>query len=186
MFDAAEYIHLAMHASKKGDSHAALTYLKEALLMEPESATAHYLMAAEHAEIGLSQRAIDGMTNTLRLDPGLDIARFQLGLLYLQSGDISSANECFTHLTSTAKDESLIAFSKAYIHLAEEKVGDAIHAIREGLSGCTNAHLKSDMERVLDSLHSQPTAHTDVSSSSDAKHGSKLMLAAYRDSIEPH
>lgn len=83
MFDADEYLHLALHASGTGDHHACMRYLEEVLQREPRSACAIYLLAVQHAELGLTQRAITGIKTALSIDPDLEIARFQLGLLLM-------------------------------------------------------------------------------------------------------
>src|SRR5262245_33438307 len=83
MLDAEEYFHLALHASAAGDHHACMTYLEQVLQREPLNARAIYLLAVQHAELGLTQRAVAGIKAALAIDPDLEIARFQLGLLLM-------------------------------------------------------------------------------------------------------
>ena len=152
MLDAAEYLHLAIHASSKGDHHAALSYLKETLKQEPGNAKAVYLLAAEHAELGLFERAIAGMEAALRLDSQLEMARFQLGLLYLQGNQVSNAKAHFSAL-SKSQDRGLQAFAAAMEALTEDKTALAQEKLAFGLAHAdNNPALKADMQRMLDRL----------------------------------
>jgi len=178
MLDASEYLHLAINASQNGDHHAALNYLNKALELEPKNAAARYFQAAEHAELGLMERAHAGMIDALELDPGMDIARFQLGLLSLQLSKMDAARSTFSSLRDISKDISLREFSSAYLELLDEQTQTAIGHLALGLSNCTNAALKKDMEQVLASLSE---THSPISP--DAAEPS-VFLGAYRNTIE--
>src|SRR4051794_17266108 len=82
-FDADEYFHLALHASSVRDPHACMAYLDEVLRRQPAHARALYLRAVQHAELGLVDRAAQGIRAALAIEPALEIARFHLGLLLL-------------------------------------------------------------------------------------------------------
>lgn len=184
MLDTAEYIHLAMHASRKGDNHAALGYLKEALGQEPGNAVARYLLAAEHAEIGLYDRAIAGMQEALRLAPELEIAAFQLGLLQLQTNQPEAALRTFADLAARAQDPALQSFAHAYQHMIGEEREPAMARLREGLACCDNEHLKGDMQRVLDRISAGDTTAATTPAPAAQPVGSAFILGAYRDNID--
>ncbi len=191
MLDSSEYIHLALHASQHGEPHAAMGYLKDALTQEPSNAIAHYLLAAEHAEIGLYERAIAGMEEALRLEPGIEIAQFQLGLLYLQTNQPDSALSRFQTLAAQAQDPSLKIFAQAYECMISAQGQGAAELLREGLALCQNEHLRGDMQRVLASLDAQattaaPTADTQADTSADKAAANTLLLSAYRDTLDSH
>ena len=179
MLDAAEYLHLAIHASSKGDHHAALSYLKEALQREPDNPKAVYLLAAEHAELGLYDRAIAGMEAALRLDGGLEMARFQLGLLYLQANQLDNAKGQFSALAKSA-DVGLSAFAGAMEALAEDKTALAQEKLAFGLAHTdNNPALKADMQRMLDRLLGGGAATAQEAPSSEA---ATVFLGAYQRS----
>lgn len=182
MLDTSELIHLAMHASKKGDTHAALNYLKDALEQEPGNAVARYLLAAEHAEIGLYDRAIDGMKEALALAPEIEIAAFQLGLLFLQTNQPEPALATFEELADRALDPALQSFARAYQHLIRDDVATAITGFSEGLACCSNDHLKGDIQRVLDRLTATGTPAAVPEAAPPM--GSAFMLGAYRDTLD--
>lgn len=155
MLDTDEYLHLALHASSVGNHHACMTYLKEVLQREPRQATAIYLLAVQHAELGLFARAIDGMKAALAIEPRLEIARFQLGWLFLNAGQMPQAREHFTTLGGTA-DEAMRAFAEAMIALTDNKMTLAREKLALGLSRkATNPALSNLMRGVLERLATQ-------------------------------
>lgn len=178
MLDASEYLHLAINASQNGDHHAALNYLNAALEIEPKNAAVHYFRAAEHAELGLLERAHAEMIEALELDPEMDIARFQLGLLSLQLSKLDDARSAFNSLQNTSQDMSLREFSGAYLELLDERIANAITRLTQGLTDCPNPALKTDMERVLASL-----SDTADLKSPDAAEPA-VFLGAYRNTFE--
>lgn len=186
MLDAAEYLHLALNASQKGDSHAALNYLKEVLALEPRNAPAQYLLAAEHAELGLYDRAIAGMETALELDPSLDTARFQLGLLYLQSSRKDDARLAFSELQARTLDTALGYCAQAYLAMLDEDAARAIPLLRQGIEACSaNPALRGDMERVLASLDDTASAPTPASGAETAAStAGTVFLGAYRNNEE--
>lgn len=181
MLDASEYLHLAIHASQENNHHAALNYLNQALQNDPNNPAIRYFLAAEHAELGLFERACSGMEEALALDPSMDVARFQLGLLYLQLQRTDEARNTFSALHSQTYEESLQAFAEGYLRLLDEKAEDAIELFERGLANCENPALKGDMTRVLASLKSDDTAApAEVSSEPDTP----VFLGAYRETLE--
>ena len=185
MLDATEYLHLAINASNKGDHHAALSYLKEALSREPENAKALYLLAAEYAELGLFDRAIEGMQQCLQLDPNIEMARFQLGLLFAQANKPEDAKAQWQQL-ATASDEALKVFSAAMIELLQDDKDSAARSLSLGISKCaSNPALKRDMEQLLMRISSPETLTVEQNEeSSESSTVSTVFLGAYRKSAE--
>jgi tetratricopeptide (TPR) repeat protein len=134
MLDAEEYFHLALHASAVGDHHACMTYLEEVLQREPRDARAIYLMAVQHAELGLTQRAIAGIKTALSIEPDLEIARFQLGLLLMF--DINQPREAKDYLERlcVSQNRALRAYSEAMIAMVDNEPVLARQKLAVGLS----------------------------------------------------
>ena len=134
MLDADEYFHLALHASSMGDHHACMTYLEEVLQREPCNARALYLRAVQHAELGLIQRAVAGIKTALSVEPDLDIARFQLGLLLLF--DINQPTEAKEYLQRLrcSPDRALRAYSEAMIAIVDNELTLARQKLAIGVS----------------------------------------------------
>lgn len=181
MLDAAEYLHLAIHASNEGNHHAALNHLKDALEIEPHNAQALYFLAAEHAELGLYDRACNGMKAALEVEPGLDVARFQLGLLCLQTQQPGEADKAFAWLASNSSAPDISKFAAGYQKIIASEVPEALALLRAGIEICDNGALKADMLRVIASLSEDPVTEPSEHSDSPA-----VFLGAYRDATEGH
>jgi len=182
MLDADEYMHLAIHASKEGDHHAALEHLHKAVELEPAHLSARYLLAAEHAELGLYERAYDEIDALLRLAPEMGTARFQQGLLALQLERQEEARFAFLTLSESSADDSLRAFATAYLYLLDDRRQDAIEQLSRGLSHCANAALTLDMGRVLTALSAENG--TTESAPAAADNAPAVFLGAYGNSAE--
>jgi tetratricopeptide (TPR) repeat protein len=175
MFDLDEYFHLALHASSVGQHGTCMTYLKEVLKQQPRNAPALYLLAAQHAEIGMLERAVSGIKAALAIEPGLEIARFQLGLLLLDSQRRSEAKENFAGLSGSA-DAALRLFSDAMIALSDEDRDSARRKLDAGLAQPGgNPALRSLMQRVLGALAQNDAATLTAPEPPDAR----IRLGAY-------
>lgn len=153
VLDAKEYLHLAINAMARDEHHAALNYIKEVLVLEPQNANALYLLGAEHAELGLYDRAIEEIEQALRIDPNIEMARFQLGLLYLKAGQIDGAIQAFAHLAAQAQADSLRAYAAGLAALCKDDIVVAREKLALGLSGDNNnPSLKKDMQELLNKL----------------------------------
>ncbi|MBB6091184.1 tetratricopeptide (TPR) repeat protein [Povalibacter uvarum] len=133
VLDADEYLHLAFHASAHGQHHACLSYLKEVLSLQPRNATALYLLATQHADLGLHARAIAGMKSALAIDPGLEAARFQLGWMLMDAGAVAEAKTHFGTLATSA-DQAMQSYASALGALADGNIVAAKSHIESGLS----------------------------------------------------
>ncbi len=153
MFDVEEYFHLALHAGSVGQHHGCMTYLKEILQQQPENAPAIYLLAVQHAELGLFERAVSEMKAALAIEPTIEIARFHLGLLLLLDRNRrTEAKESFAALSGSS-DSALRTFSAAMIALADGHSRVARELLALGLSQeSANRALSSLMRHVLDGL----------------------------------
>lgn len=152
MIDTEERFHLALHAASMGQPHVCVPYLRQVLQEQPTHARAMHLLAAQHAEIGLYERAISGMKAALAIEPQLEIARFQLGLLLLDGNRRAEAKESLAALSGSSAP-GLPAFAAAMIALADDDLQVARAKLALGLMQSRNSPLASLMQRVLDGLH---------------------------------
>jgi tetratricopeptide (TPR) repeat protein len=152
VFDQTELIQLALDAGRNNNAGAALGYLKEAVARSDATATAHYLLGAEYAQIQMIDRAISQMEAAIALDPSLEAARFQLGLLWLTSGDGVHAEEVLSPLQER-QDNALHRFGEGLIHLIHDRFADCVRCLRAGIEMNTdNEPLNVDMRRILGAL----------------------------------
>lgn len=134
MLDAEEYFHLALHASAAGDHHACMSYLEEVLQREPRNARAIYLMAVQHAELGLAHRAIAGIKTALSIEPDLEIARFQLGLLLMFDTNQPREAKGYLERLCVSQNLAIRAYSEAMIAIVDNEPVLARQKLAVGLS----------------------------------------------------
>lgn len=152
MLDVDEYIHLAFHARSTGKHHACLNYLNEALRQQPENAVALMLVASEHADLGLTDRAIRELIKAVTIDPGMEYARFQLGALLLEKRRASEARMHLNELLES-QDEALRGYSEAMLAIADTDYERARGKIAVGLTlHQTNLALARFMKTLLERL----------------------------------
>ncbi|HEY7641329.1 MAG TPA: hypothetical protein VH814_16490 [Steroidobacteraceae bacterium] len=153
MLDAEEYFHLALHASAAGDHHACMTYIEEVLQREPRNARAIYLLAVQHAELGLTQRAITGIKSALAIDPDLEIARFQLGLLLMFDKNEPAEAKNYLERLCSSENRALRAYSEAMIAIAENQPVRARQKLAIGLSESSpDSPLSGLMRRLFERM----------------------------------
>jgi tetratricopeptide (TPR) repeat protein len=160
-FDEEELLHLALHASANQRHDQAMGYLKSATRRFPLNAKARYLLGAEHAHIGMYDRAIADIGEAIRLDPSLTAAHFQLGLLYLTSGAAQEAERAWAVLDGLAKTEPLYQFKVGLTHLIHDRLEECAAALEQGIAlNSTLPPLNVDMQRVLDEVRTRLTSGT--------------------------
>ncbi|WP_185232967.1 hypothetical protein [Teredinibacter franksiae] len=158
MLDIEEYFHLAVDASKKSEHHEALKYLHLVLEQDSDHSAAIYLMAAEHAELGMLDRAAAGMARALLLDPSLEMARFQLAMLHMQLGQQAESIKELEKLKEVVKLPNLKLYTSAMLNVFSDNVKVAVGEIRAGLELPTdNPALNDSMRQVILMLEQGPS-----------------------------
>jgi Tfp pilus assembly protein PilF len=148
-----ELLRIALDAINQ-DRHAdAVSMLKTLLERDSKHVFGTYLLAAEHAQLGMMDRAEEGFRKTVELAPDFPMARFQLGQLHLTKSDAASAKTVLAPLANLPAGQALSGYAKGLIAAANEDIGEAITQIQAGLA-CDQdiPALASDMRRVLDNL----------------------------------
>jgi len=182
--DADELLHLAIRASEANQHESSISYLKRALEVAPKNGKIHYMLGAEHAQIGLYDRAIEEMTHAVELDSSLHTATFQLGLLYITSGLVDRAVTAWQPLDKLGAKNPLYLFKAGMLHLARDEFQQAVDMMRKGLElNKNNEALNRDMLRVIADAEKQ-LATTTASPAPDAgskdKDANNVLLSAYR------
>jgi tetratricopeptide (TPR) repeat protein len=150
MLDQAELLQLALNASGAGDSASAIAYLKEAVSRGDASATAHYLLGAEYAQIKMYERAIGEMEAAIALDPNLSIARLQLGMLWLGANNSERAADVLRALEDLSATDPLHQFGAGLQHLIGEQLADALRCLTDGVAlNTSNPALNGDMQSIV-------------------------------------
>lgn len=176
--DGEELFYLALKISKAGQHEEAIVLLKRLLAQQPENARALYLLGAEHAEIGLYDRAKDEMKRAVDLDPSMHAARFQLGLLFVSSGQVEQGLAVLEPLCAASNNEPFFSFACGLKALVHDKFAECRDALKRGIAeNKTNEPLNDDMCKILDAI-ADKVADKPTSASEAAEDGS--WLSAYR------
>jgi Flp pilus assembly protein TadD len=159
--DAEELLRTALDAVNH-DRHAeAVAILKTLIGREPGHVFATYLLAAEHAQLGMMERAEEGFRRTVELAPEFPMARFQLGQTLLVRGEVKDACDVLAPLAELPAKLALASYARGLMAAAREDVAEAIDQLQFGLA-CEQdvPALAQDMQRVLANLQAipQPTA----------------------------
>lgn len=180
LLDTEELFQFAIRSIQAGDHEAGLNYLKQVLVNEPLHARALYLQAAEHAELGLFERAMAGMEQALQQDPNIELARFQLALLYLR---FSRADEAKTQLQqlSDAPDPGIRLCARGVYEMANNEfqaAHDTLHLAVQQLDH--NPSLREDMRRLAEQAQLQLQQPSPSAAEAPADAGKTVYLGEYR------
>ncbi|PZQ34103.1 MAG: hypothetical protein DI562_00440 [Stenotrophomonas acidaminiphila] len=151
--NSAQFLHLSLKAMNASRDEEAMAFLAALLEREPEHAQANYLLAAQHAQLGMLDQAEAGFRKaTALVGDDFPMPRFQLGQLLMVQDRPGEAVDVLLPLTH-ALDPALRAYANAFIALAAQQVGDAIAALREGLQHPQSVPaLADDMRRLAADL----------------------------------
>ena len=185
MLDADELLHFAIKASRSNENEKAILYLKHALALDPANAKIHYFLGAQHAEIGMYDRAIADMSKAVSIDSSLDTAHFQLGLLYATSGRIAEAASAWKALDKLGEKHALYLFKSGLIHLASDEFAEAQKYLTQGIElNKANPDLNKDMLKILHNvqtaIENATPARTDGGGTKSTG-GNNIFLAAYNN-----
>src|SRR6185312_11997246 len=127
--DLAELIALAGR-----DVPSGLARLEDLLQAHDADARLHFLRGSLLAAQQDYQQARAAFEAALRLEPGFAVARFQLGLLELSSGEAAAAVETLRPLGTLPPDSALFLFARGLNHMIVDDFPTAIARLGEGMA----------------------------------------------------
>lgn len=99
------------------------------------------------------------MRRAVELAPDYAIARFQLGLLLLTSGDAIAAQEAWGPLHSLPSAHYLRLFVTGLTHMIRDEFDDTVRLLQEGIAAnAENPPLNRDMQMVIEEVRARPAA----------------------------
>jgi hypothetical protein len=94
------------------------------------------------------------MRRAVDLAPDYVIARFQLGLLELTSGEPIAAQETWGPLHGLPRDNFVRLFVEGLCHLIRDEFAGAVRCLQDGIAlNGENAPMNRDMQLVIDEIH---------------------------------
>lgn len=149
--DNEELLRLSLSAIESDRDADAISMLKEIVARQPDHFQAVYLLAAQHAQIGMFDRAESEFRAAVEMAPDFPVARFQLGQLLAMSGRAEEARGILQPILEGR--DALGAYSRAMVALAEERADVGLREIEEGLAlPQPIPALANDMRRLSQSL----------------------------------
>lgn len=176
--DRDELLRLSLEAINSGRDADAVVLLKNLLEREPHHVHATYLLAAQHAQMGLVERAESGFRKVVDADPELAIARFQYAQLLTMQGRRDEADAVLAPLVD--RNDSLGAYARALHAAGRDDAGETRRQLEAGLALPQEIPaLEQDMRR----LHARLVAGMDPAQplppSSREAVGAPMFLTAY-------
>lgn len=149
--DNEELLRLSLEAINGNRDAEAISMLKLMLSREPGHFYATYLLAAQHAQIGMFDRAESGFRAAVDIAPDFAIARFQLGQLLTMKAAADEARDVLSPLFGG--DDALSAYARGMAALAQEDAETGVRELSAGLDMPQEiAALTGDMRRLRDNL----------------------------------
>jgi len=153
ILDVEEFLHLALEAVRQREHDKAISLLKRGLEAAPRDARLLYLLGAEHAQIGLYDRAIDEISRSIDIDPNVPSARFQLGLLRLFRGEGAAALAAWESLSRLSEEDPLRVCAQGFSHLIGNDTAACTEHLQRGIAlAAGNPGLAESMQRILDTI----------------------------------
>lgn len=145
--DNEELLRLSLDAINGGRDADAVVMLKTLLEREPGHVHGQYLLAAQHAQLGMYDRAEAGFRNVIASGNSLPVARFQFSQLLLMKGAGEEARQVLAPLVG--QGDALGAYARALTAAAAEDVATALTELRAGLAMPQEIPaLAADMQRL--------------------------------------
>ena len=151
--DNEELLRLALDAVNGGRDAESMDLLKTLLERDPDHLFGRYLLAAQHMQVGMVDRAEAGLRDVVARAPEFAIARFQLAQVFLVKGEAQEAQAAFAPLA--LQDDALGAYARGLGAVAREDLATAIAELHAGLAMPQGIPaLASDMQRLVERLQS--------------------------------
>lgn len=169
-------------ASRSGDAAAAIRWFRIACERDPAAAVPAFLLAAELAQAGDVTEAENCYARAVLLDPGLHMARFQLGLLQFTSARASTALLTWAPLFEQPEDDPLRHVVQGFAALMQDDFESAIAELargRELVQG--NDALKHDLTMVMERIRSTAAAKQSTQGAAAAANADKAAGADAND-----
>jgi len=148
-----------------------LTELRRAAVNDPHNGVLRYLLAAELAQMQDYDAALLEFSAAIALEPALDIARFQLGLLHLTMKQTDHALAVLAPLEDLADDNPLKHFKRGLAALIHDDLRAFFQAMQQGIElNTANQALQRDMQMLVQritQLAPTPASDTPVDTLTD-------------------
>jgi len=177
-----ELLRLSLDAINGDRDADAVVLLKTLLERDPRHVYGQYLLAAQHAQLGMMDRAEAGFRAVVAQAPEFPIARFQLAQLLLTQARPEEAKQHLATLTPLPEGQALGAYARALAAAADDDAAEAARQLRAGLGWPQEIPaLAMDMQRLLGNLEAAVAGQEAVGGipAAASAHVAPLFLTSY-------
>lgn len=140
----------------ESDEAAALGRIDALVTEHPNDPRLHFLGGSLLAAQARYEEARETMARAIEVAPDYAIARFQLGLLELSSGDATAAVATLQPLAELESEDALVLFARGLRHLAHDELGAAANLLKEGMKRNRDHPLVSrDMALIVERIEQE-------------------------------
>jgi len=151
MLDADELVALALQATRRGDTRAALAQLERALERDPRHGPARHLRAGLWAGMQRFDLAIPEMERAVALEADPAPARFELGMMLLSNGRIDEARKAWQPLEALGEEHALFLFQRGMLSMVADRFDETIADLERGIArNQANPSLNREMQKVVE------------------------------------
>ena len=170
-------------AKSKVDTAEGLAEVDGLLRDYPRDATLHFLRGSMLAGLQQYRFAREAMAIALTIAPDYALARFQLGLLELTSGDAGAADVTWRPLDGLGVQNPLRQFAQGLRNLALDRFEEAVAELKAGLSQNADIPpLNADMTMVIEAIEARQSG----AGPSEPVTASHLLLQRYAGKTTLH
>lgn len=143
-----EIAELVASLEESGDGDRAVDTL---LTKYPDDSRLHFMRGSLLAEGGRAIEAHRAMSRAIELDPGYALARYQLGLFELSSGEPARALSTWGPLLAVGSDSYLRKFVEGMASLIRDEFTDAIDLFEQGIAlNLENEPMNRDIRLLIE------------------------------------
>jgi Flp pilus assembly protein TadD len=169
------------------DARGALAQVTRLLATYGSDPKLHFLQGSLLAGLLRFAEARDAMQIAVTLDPRYSIARFQLGLLALTSGQGEQAAVIWRPLESLDPGDPLRLFAAGLSRLAADDFQTAVRLIEDGMrNNPHNTPLNHDMKMVVDAVLEMNKPGRSTTSAEDAVSSTQMLLSRFQAKSTQH
>ncbi len=148
--DRQEMLHMAIHASANSRPDDAIRTLKDLIEIDADNGDAHFLIAANYAEIAMLDKSIAHYRRAIDLMPNEDYARMQLALLLTAMDRTGEAREVLEPFLGADREDCYALFAQGLVALFAEQLGEARSLFDRGrTANNVNEPLNDDIGRLI-------------------------------------
>ena len=179
--DKQEMLHMAIHASANQRPDDAIRTLKDLIEADSDNGDAHFLIAANYAEIAMLEKSIAHYRRAIELEPGQEYARMQFALLLTAMDRLDEARDTLEPFLVAGREDCYAVFARGLQELFAERLAEARTLFDAGIAANqVNEALNNDIGRLIAEIDAMMgSAPVDSAAAAPSDSSSAYLLSTY-------